>query len=611
MIELRALAYFDAACRSETLGLAANKLGIALSTLSAALKALEQDLGMPLFRRLPGGLYPTAAARSLMRSADPLLIVERFARRFVAEPSNTRLKVLTVDLALSFTIGGICQAIRQAVETVAAERLDVLVDPVWGDEKDEPHVSGIAKDFADADHSRVVIALADPGRRTRATVLLRDRWVLACRLPAATGKRPTAGDLLAGRIVVPALAPPLIEQADRYLRRNKITRVRFLSDHPGDAPRLIDEYSDAALFLPESLLSPRLGLLNVASIAVEKPPQMVLVAHAAKPNAVTALFLRHMRRALGRSKSSALERPGISLRQIHYFRMVQRLRRVSAAAHAVNISQPAVSEQLHKLEATLGGALFERRGDGVVPTERGDRFTEFASLMETRSRQLSNLDATAAPPPSRRIAIGILPSVNQHGFLLNRVTDAIIEIQERHPTLKLLIQEAPNTVLQDWVMRGLIGIAVVETGLPHMPRLPLGSSESLAAIAHASQALLPAGPVSLADLVRLKLVLPTARSGLRQLLDDAAAERGLKVQPHMEIDALSMAVTMLPRLPVCTVLPISAVQRELAGGDLIAHPIIDPPISRRLYAIYSAERTLSRPERELVNALRKKLAGIT
>jgi DNA-binding transcriptional LysR family regulator len=173
-----------------------------------------------------------------------------------------------------------------------------------------------------------------------------------------------------------------------------------------------------------------------------------------------------------------------------------------------------------------------------------------------------------------------------------------------------LIQEAPNAVLQDWVMRGLIGIAVVETGLPHMPRLPLGSSESLAAIAHTNHALLPVGPVTLAELVRLNLVLPTARSGLRQLLDDAAAERGLKVQPHMEIDALSMVVTMLARLPVCTVLPTSALQREVAGGDLIAHPIVDPTISRRLYAIYSAERTLSQPERDLVNALRKKL-GIT
>ena len=34
----------------------------------------------------------------------------------------------------------------------------------------------------------------------------------------------------------------------------------------------------------------------------------------------------------------------------------------------------------------------------------------------------------------------------------------------------------------------------------------------------------------------------------------AAEERGLKIQPNMEIDALPMAVAILARLPVCTVL---------------------------------------------------------
>jgi DNA-binding transcriptional LysR family regulator len=59
---------------------------------------------------------------------------------------------------------------------------------------------------------------------------------------------------------------------------------------------------------------------------------------------------------------------------------------------------------------------------------------------------------------------------------------------------------------------------------------------------------------------------------------------------------------------VCTVLPPSAVARELASGDLVAHPIVDPAIMRRLYVIYSGERVLSEPERSLVNALRKKLS---
>ena len=360
--------------------------------------------------------------------------------------------------------------------------------------------------------------------------------------------------------------------------------------------------------MPQSLVWPRLGLSNIATVTPDKAPTMEVVARATEPNAVTASFIRHLKRALADRTTLPAERPVISLRQIHYFNLVHRLRRVSAAARGANISQPSLSEQLHKLESSLGSALFERHGDGVVPTAKGDRFAGIAALIEAGFRRLAGGNAGAAPPQSRRIAVGILPSVNQHGFLVNRITEAILDVQSRHPALKLVIQEAPNSTLQDWVMRGLVGVAIVETVLPHMPRLPLGSSEGLAAIAHARHRLLPPGPVMLADLLRLRLALPTNRFGLRQLLETAAEERALRIAPELEIDALPMAVAILARLPVCTVLPPSAVALEIASGDLVAHPIVDPAISRRLYVIYSGERTLSEPERGLVNALRRKLS---
>jgi LysR family transcriptional regulator, nitrogen assimilation regulatory protein len=610
MVELRTLAYFVATCRAGSLALAADELGIAVSTLSTTMKTLEQDLGLELFRRINNGLYPTEAARTLMRAADPLLMAELVTRRWVASPSKTQLKVLKVDIGLSFTIGGISKALRHAIEAMGAERPDILVDPVWTDEKDIPHVSGLAEDWNGPERSRVTIGLGDENHREsrRAVTLLSDPWVFACRLPAGTRQLPSATELTAGRLVIPALAPPLIEQADRFFSHHKITGVRFLNDHPGDLPRLMDDYPDAALFLPQSLICPRLGLLNVAVVTPNKPLAMKVVARAADPNAITAAFMRHLKAALASKGQSRVERPGISLRQIHYFNMVHRLRRVSAAARGASISQPALSEQIHKLEASLGGALFERHGDGVIPTARGTRFAAMAALIEPGFRRLTTEDDNATPPQSRRLAVGILPSVNQHGFLVNRITEAILEIQTRHPMLKLVIQEAPNSTLQDWVMRGLVGVAIVETVLPHMPRLPLGSSEGLAAVAHTHHKLLPPGPVKLTDLARMKLALPTNRFGLRQLFDTATEERGLKIQPYMEIDALPMAVTILARLPVCTVLPPSAVEREIASGDLIAHPIVDPVISRRLFVIYSGERTLSEPERSLVNSLRKKLS---
>ena len=355
-------------------------------------------------------------------------------------------------------------------------------------------------------------------------------------------------------------------------------------------------------------MSRRLGFLRVKTVAPRVPLTMNIVARVAAPNTVTALFIRHVKRALAGPARVQARRPAISLRQIHYFNMVHRLRRVSAAAHGANVTQPALSEQLHKLERTLATRLFERRGDGVIPTADGDRFAHVAKMIEAGLHRITAGDAAAAAPPSRRIAIGILPSVSQHGHLVNRITEAVLAVQERHPTLKLMVHEAPNGTLQDWVVRGLVGVAIVETGLPHMPRLPLGSSEGLAAVAHASHKLLPPGPVKFADLVRLPLVLPTGRFGLRQLVEAAAEERGLRIQPYMEIDALTMAAALLARAPVCTVLPPSAVQRELDDGELTAHPIVDPVIARRLFVIYSGERSLSEPERDLVNTLRGRLS---
>jgi DNA-binding transcriptional LysR family regulator len=613
MIELRTLGYFVTACRCDTLARAAKELGIALSTLSSAMKELQEELGLSLFRRLNSGLYPTASARWLMRVAEPLLDSEAFARRWIGGSRTRKALLLKVELGLSFTIGGIGDAIERAIETMGMERPDIFVDPVWADEKDSPRVGTLAAAWPGLVGSRIAIGLAAMPAKglMRPVTLLTDRWVFACRLPAGTARPASAADLATGRLVVPALAPPLIEQADRYFTHNKISSVRFVNEHPGELPRLIDDYPDAALFVPESLISGRLGFLRVKAVVPVAPLTMNIVVRVPAPNAVTALFVRHLKRALAATTRASARRPAITLRQIHYFNMVHRLRRVWAAAHGANVTQPSLSEQLHKLERTLSTKLFERRGDGVIPTANGDRFVSVSKMIEAGFHRITDGDAAAAAPLSRRIAIGILPSVSQHGHLVNRVTEAVLGVQARHPTLRLVVQEAPNGTLQDWVMRGLVGVAIVETGLPHMPRLPLGSSEDLAAIAHARHKLLPPGPVTFADLARLPLALTTSRFGLRQLVEAAAEERGLRIQPYMEVDALTMVAAVLSRAPVCTVLPPSAVRRELSEGELVAHPIIDPTIARRLFVIYSGERTLSEPERDLVNTLRGRLSDTT
>jgi DNA-binding transcriptional LysR family regulator len=607
MIELRSLAYFVTACQHESLARAADQLSIALSTLSVSLKSLETELGLELFRRTSSGLYPTTAARWLVRAVTPILLTEAFARRFVAGRSDPR--VLTVEIGLNFTLGRISKAITRAAETMAADA--VLIDPVWMAEKDVQPVHGIADGWTDVRRSSVrIYAGARPVEPSDDDIaLLSDPWVLACRLPAGTQTSGSAAELLSGPVMVPALPRPFSEQIADYCSAHARHGVRFVPDPPGSLPRLVDANPDTVFLVPASVLSSRLGLLNIKAIALDPPLMTTIAARADRSDPAAILFIRHLRKALAELDRVTVLRPAMSVRQVRYFNMVHRVRRVSAAAHGANVAQPALSEQLRKLETCLGGPLFERHNDGLVPTARGERFAPIARLIETQMRAIDVSRASTFVPAAKRLAVGILPSVSQHGLLVNKISDAVLDVQGRHPSLQVVVREAPNRTLQDWVVRGVVGVAIVETSLPQMARLALGSSERLAAIAHPRHRLLAPGPVRLAQLADLPLALPTTHFGLRQLLDAAAQDHGITIKPRIEIDALAMMAAVLERQPVCTILPPSAVGRELAAGELVAHPIIEPAISRRLFMIYSADRSLTEPERDLVHLLRARLAG--
>jgi len=61
----------------------------------------------------------------------------------------------------------------------------------------------------------------------------------------------------------------------------------------------------------------------------------------------------------------------LNLRHLRALSEIVARRNMSAAAEAVHLSQPALTQGLHKLEQQLDIRLFERRSDGTEPTEAG------------------------------------------------------------------------------------------------------------------------------------------------------------------------------------------------------------------------------------------------
>jgi LysR family transcriptional regulator of abg operon len=61
----------------------------------------------------------------------------------------------------------------------------------------------------------------------------------------------------------------------------------------------------------------------------------------------------------------------LELRQIHHFLAVVRHRNLGRAAEELNISQPALSKSIRRLEQLLQVKLVERHPRGVEPTDFG------------------------------------------------------------------------------------------------------------------------------------------------------------------------------------------------------------------------------------------------
>jgi LysR family nitrogen assimilation transcriptional regulator len=610
MLDFKSLNYFVVACEHESLGAAARELGIAPSTISASLKSLEAALGVPLFRKQGAGLALQPVAHWLYRAATSLLLIEAFARRRIVAPPEAAIARLEINLSLRFAFGRFRAALARAIAITADDEPLTLVQPVWSMEEDAPFADVDAVlDFAERG-TVTIEAVARGADPTLGEVFLReDPWMQVRRRYAPSDLEIPFADPAApvGPAIVPRFAPAVLEQILGYGSTQGL-ELQVSGRAPGDWPQLLDDTPDRTLLLPASAVGMRPGGSHAEATPLDPPVASTMVART-DGSALAVRFAARLRRALEEGAPAPVLAPVLTERRLRYFNLAYESGRVSAAARVASVAQPALSQQLLKLETSLGVSLFDRKSFGLIRTPHSAAFAVSTRLLERRLRELEIGGMAASIGDGGQLSLGVLPSVSHQGHLVNRIADAVIALRQRHPRMSVTIREAPNGTLKTWVQRGQVGLAIVETALSQMPRLPLDSSDELALIVDPRHHLLPPGPVRLVDLARLPLALPTGLFGLRRLLDDAARDKDVQLRPRHEIDALTLLIALLSREAVATVLPASAVSQQLLAGELVAHPIIDPVIQRRLYVIYSADRSLAPAERELVRLLRDSLGA--
>lgn len=145
----------------------------------------------------------------------------------------------------------------------------------------------------------------------------------------------------------------------------------------------------------------------------------------------------------------------MELYQLRSLITVSETENFTRAAAQLNVTQPALSQQIINLEKELNQKLFHRLGRRVVPSEAGLVLLDYARriLLEADNAAKALHDH---PGLDRRITVGAIPSVAS--FML---TSLIAQARIDHPNLQIDIREDFRAPLLQGVVTGHLDLAIL------------------------------------------------------------------------------------------------------------------------------------------------------
>jgi DNA-binding transcriptional LysR family regulator len=289
----------------------------------------------------------------------------------------------------------------------------------------------------------------------------------------------------------------------------------------------------------------------------------------------------------------------IQSRQIEAFRAVMLTGAMTAAAETIHVTQPAVSRLIRDLEAELGLALFQRRGNRVLPTPEAR-----ALLIEVERSfvGLGQIRAFAGDIRSGRggmLRIAVLPAMAT-GFAPRFVAKFCRE----RPNLKVSIYGLPSPAIRDRVTTGELDLGIMG--------FPVGPARTYSWSATEAQIQFQRGALTIIPLDdKAVLAVPAGhRLAGRQvvLTEDLRDETlillnkdvrhpinvALQSVPHRQvIDTPLSAIActlVLEGMGVAVVDPFSA--SEFVGRGIVLRPL-EPAFTIGTAIVHSTDRRLS------------------
>lgn len=284
-----------------------------------------------------------------------------------------------------------------------------------------------------------------------------------------------------------------------------------------------------------------------------------------------------------------------TLSQLEYFLAVLKHGSFTSAAESLGVSQPAVAEQIARLERIVGNSLFARQSRGVSPTRSAREFEPYARGVVDAANQANAWINPDSADVESSVAIGTFASPHHYGL-----ADLLAQFLKDNPRARLRVEGHNSSATADAVRAGDLDAAVValpvdETGLEVRP---IFKSEVFYVSANEADVQKPA---TIEDVCAKPFILYEASSHgqdpTRLQLDARAQAIGLRINPQVEVESVETALDLAARGIANTY-----VAQMLVGSmsENLLRAEFEPPLIDTFALITRSGAKLSKPIAELV-----------
>ncbi|MGI6246251.1 MAG: LysR substrate-binding domain-containing protein [Pseudochelatococcus sp.] len=292
------------------------------------------------------------------------------------------------------------------------------------------------------------------------------------------------------------------------------------------------------------------------------------------------------------------DRIAMDIRQLRYFVAIAEQGSFSRAASLLRIAQPALSMHVRNMETDLGTSLLFRSPRGVVPTEAGEILLRNARIILDQLATTEEEIRVHDNNPRGEVCLGLPGTISQ---ILT--VPLITAARARYPNIKLRIAEAMSGFVLGWLREARIDLGVLyrdaaDSGIATVPVLEeelvfFGPATPRPGMEISMEISVEGEALDYGLIAALPLILPGEAHGLRELLERQALMAGFELNTAIDVDSYSNIKELVASGFGYSILPLNAIAREVAAGDLRSWTISRPALQRSVRLAHALERPMT------------------